>query len=80
MRHKSACDPGFATSTATLSDSTGTSLVCRFSAKMRLILAEEGFRLTGGDFQSMKIYRSDMFLSLVGYAALTAKSARASCR
>jgi hypothetical protein len=32
-----------------------------FSVKMRVNLTEEGFRPAGGDFQGMRIYRSDVF-------------------
>jgi hypothetical protein len=37
-----------------------------FSAKMRENLTEEGFRPAGGDFQGMRIYRSDVFLLFLG--------------
>jgi hypothetical protein len=37
-----------------------------FSVKMRANFAEEGFRPAGGDFQGMRIYRSDMFLLFLG--------------
>jgi hypothetical protein len=39
---------------------------------MRLNLTEEGFRPTGGDFQGMRIYRSDMFLLFLGGEELQA--------
>src|SRR2546430_6329167 len=35
-------------------------IVFWFSAKMRVNLTEEGFRPSGGDFQGMRIYRSDV--------------------
>jgi hypothetical protein len=41
-------------------------LVFWFSAKMRENLTEEGFRPAGGDFQGMRIYRSDVFLLFLG--------------
>ena len=33
---------------------------------MRVNLIEEGFRPAGGDFQGMRIYRSDVFLLVLG--------------
>ena len=37
-----------------------------FSAKMRANLTEEGFRPSGGDFQGMRIYRSDVSFFVSG--------------
>jgi len=41
-------------------------LVFWFSVKMRANFAEEGFRPAGGDFQGMRIYRSDVSLLFLG--------------
>jgi len=40
--------------------------MCWFSVKMRANLVEEGFRPSGGDFQGMRIYRSDMCFDFPG--------------